>query len=545
MSEQIQALMTQGDQYIQGNKLQEAQNCFLNLLAQQPNVSEAYFRLAWIANKQGQVLSARKNLKKAYDLDPHNKNYVLGLVQLYAQTSKLDDALKCLKNYLQSDPEQDDVWFNYACLLAQSNQFNPALDAFRQCIDLKPEQLSYYMKLGELLYNLLKYREALNVYYQALNKGLHSEGLFLNIAKMHVDSGELEEAKAILKKAIDVYPDNLAFAYRLSSMDKQSLNQDLLAYLKSKDKHSLSAENQFYYAWLRALFAFQDKDLQAELAFLLEAHKTYQALGNFSESAYAYISRLSQLSGSCANLDRVAVEPESDSSEPIFIVGIPRCGSTLIESIIGAGPQEIIKGEETGVVFHALNKTTQGGTINWDHFKQASRMLYQKYKIPHENLTFTDKSLENIFFIDALLALYPKAKIIYCDRAPLASIVSILKNNMAVLPWAHDLDSIFSYVSAALKAIEFGIEKYPEKILSIKYEDLVTEPEQESKKIMSFCGLPWDESCLAFHEKQGVVSKTASHIQVRKAINKDALTAYQQYRTLFKEYMTRFSWLNE
>lgn len=545
MNQDIQALLLQGDQFLKSNQLQEAQNCYLNVLAQQSNISEAYFRLAWIANKQGQVLSARKNLKKAYDLQPNNKDYLFGLTQLYLQTSRVDDAIKCYRAYLQQDDSQDDVYFNFACLLAQTNQVNDALAAFNKCIQLNPSQLTYYMKLGELLYNLLRFPDALAVYYKALENQLYSEGLFLNIAKMHVDAGEADKAQTILKQAASVFPDSLVFAYRLSSLDKQSLTQDLLLHLKSQELDSLSEENQFYFYWLNALYAFQDDDLSSELNSLIKAHKIYQSLGRFAVTSEAFMARLAQLSQASSLINDARIEPVSDELSPIFIVGVPRCGSTLIENIICAGPQQVIKGEETSALFHALKQSTVEETINENALKQLIQGLYQKHQIAHDKQLFTDKSLENIFFIDLIIALYPKARIIYCDRAPLASIISILKNNMAVLPWAHDLESILNYVDKSLEAIALAQTKHSQNILHIKYENLVTEPEEESKKIMAFCGLSWDESCLAFHEKQGIVSRTASHLQIRSAINQNSLSAYKRYQTFFTDYEARYPWLKQ
>jgi hypothetical protein len=85
--------------------------------------------------------------------------------------------------------------------------------------------------------------------------------------------------------------------------------------------------------------------------------------------------------------------------------------------------------------------------------------------------------------------------------------------------------------------------KYPDNIYTIKYEDLVQAPENESKKLMSFCGLEWHESCLDFYKNKDLMSKTASHIQVRGKINQDALNTYQAYLPFFQKYVDTYSWM--
>ena len=208
-----------------------------------------------------------------------------------------------------------------------------------------------------------------------------------------------------------------------------------------------------------------------------------------------------------------------------------------------------MKGEETGVLFNAvitkLAKNTQENTNQdfWVDIRGHAKALYQGANLLQENTRFTDKSLENIFLVEIILSLYPKAKIIYCDRHPLASVVSILKNNMVTLPWAHDVNNILEYVDNCLTAIAKWTELYPESIYRITYENLVTEPEVESKKLMAFCGLKWSESCLTFHKNKDLMNKTASHIQVRDKINQSALNTYQKYAPYFREYTLQYPWL--
>lgn len=556
MTQEALLLMSKGDAFLKEGHLQQAQTIYQEVTHRQPDLAEAYFKLAWIADKEGKVLSARKQLNKAHDKDPLNKTYLSSLATLCSKTGKIEEALSLYRNFLKIDQRQDDIYFAYALLLIDSGQFKEAIEALKKSINLNPGKLAYYMKLGELLFHLSRFPEALELYKQAYDKGLQSEGLYLNLAKLYTDFGKQQAAKEVLARGMIFYPRKLSFPYRLQSIDKLSLKEDFYQALAAKEA-KIPEQEHFYFHWLLA----QHENIKGaplnEMSHLLKAHEAFKKLGNFKISSEAYtrlIQHLLQLSvhpmpeESLVPDENAAEElaPLSSEASPIFIVGIPRCGSTLLENIICSGPTEIKKGEETGIVFHcASNILNEINETTWERFKAECDAHYQRLGLSNSDSRFTDKSLENIFMIDLLLALYPNAKIIYCDRNPLATIVSILRNNLVSLPWAHDLESILEYVDISLKTIDAAIKKHPERILSIRYETLVAQAEQESKKLMQFCELPWNESCLDVDKRNDTYSKTASHIQVRNEINTDSIELYKQYQNIFKEFEERYAWLKQ
>jgi len=150
--------------------------------------------------------------------------------------------------------------------------------------------------------------------------------------------------------------------------------------------------------------------------------------------------------------------------------------------------------------------------------------------------------------VDGLLTanpkIYPNAKIINCKRDILSSIVSIFQNNLTELAWAHDLDKIFRYFNNYFKIIEKYKKINPNFIYELEFEKLVNNPEEESKKLMKFCELPWDKKCLEFYKREDLFSKTASNIQIRKAIYKHSVTKYLPYKKFLNQYGEKYSWFN-
>ncbi len=122
--------------------------------------------------------------------------------------------------------------------------------------------------------------------------------------------------------------------------------------------------------------------------------------------------------------------------------------------------------------------------------------------------------------------------------------MSIFKRNLGEVIWAHDLDNIFKYFDIYNTLIKNFNKHYPNFIYELEYEKLVNDPKQESKKLLNFCDLPWDKKCLEFYKRKDLPSRTASKLQIRKAIYKDSLTTHPAYKLLLKKYGNKYSWFN-
>ena len=207
-------------------------------------------------------------------------------------------------------------------------------------------------------------------------------------------------------------------------------------------------------------------------------------------------------------------------------------------------------GEETAIFENFVNKKIlEKQSLNLGSCLEIRKELHNLYKerglvLKKYNNIFTDKSLNNFFYLKLIKEIYPKAKIINCKRDILSSIMSIFQNNLTELAWTHDLNNIFKYFDNYFKIIDnYDLEKH-NNIYQLEFEKLTTEPEKESKKLMNFCELPWDKKCLEFYKRKDLISKTASNIQIREAIYKHSLEKYLPYKKLLNEYGKKYSWFN-
>ena len=226
---------------------------------------------------------------------------------------------------------------------------------------------------------------------------------------------------------------------------------------------------------------------------------------------------------------------------------MPRSGSTLVEKVIVSGSKHIPAGEETGIFHDMILNIISKNLSSVSDLSYINERILEKYnqkeliKVNNDYI-FTDKSLENIFYLQLIKEIFPNSKVIYCKRKPLSCIMSILKNNLAEVPWAHNLEHIFEYFNIFFNQIDNFKDTNPNFIYDLDYEKFVADPEVESKKLFSFCNLPWDKSCLEFYKRKELISQTASNVQIRQAINQQAINKYLPYNDLLNTYGNKYPW---
>jgi hypothetical protein len=207
-------------------------------------------------------------------------------------------------------------------------------------------------------------------------------------------------------------------------------------------------------------------------------------------------------------------------------------------------------GEETSVLEEFVTtKIMEKKSLNLGKVSEIRNELFNKYKkrgliLDKSNNIFTDKSLNNFFFLKFIKEIYPNAKIINCKRDILSSIMSIFQNPLTELAWSHDLVNIFKYFDNYLRIIKNYNKTDLNFVYELQFEKLVNNPEEESKKLMKFCELPWNKKCLEFYKRKDLISKTASNIQIRSAIYKHSSGRYLPYKKFLNQYGKKYSWFN-
>ena len=330
--------------------------------------------------------------------------------------------------------------------------------------------------------------------------------------------GQFQNAAKCLQTALKDKPNDLETFYMLHRLGEKILDSTL----KNKIDKIISEDdctkmNLAYGNLLLAKFEQQAGKYERELDYLLKGHDYF-----FQSKSIKFEKELKYWFDILPRIeDIVNLEKSNENNyhlKPIFIVGLPRCGSTLIEKVITSGTKQIAIGEETEIFNFLIHQGSRTKIL--EAYRQ--RNLIQAAS----DHTFTDKSLENFFYIKFIKEIFPSAKIINCTRDTTSSIMSILQTNLTEVAWAHNLKHIFQYFDVYHQKIK----SFSNFIYDLNYEKFISNPEAESKKLMEYCNLPWSKRCLEFYKRKDIVSNTASDVQVRKAINEDSLNKYLPYK---------------
>ena len=430
----------------------------------------------------------------------------------------------------------------------------------KKTLKLEPDNFIALNNIGNIFYLKNNIEKAKFFFSKAIDiKNDYSNAIF-NLALVNEEIGNKSEAIRLYKNAIKYDSNNLSFFYNLSRIDETffiDINiHKIKNILENKKNSSFNKASGFF---ILAQFERNKENLQKEFQYLFEAHKYFHASNE---------KKNNQISFYWIKLMPKIIEKFNFSSEkkilkkikPIFIMGLPRSGSTLIESILCSGKKTIPNGGETAIinrVFVDLNKKFFSNNLFLDNCEKlqinenlfVEKVIHQ-YKLLNlqkkkKNNIFTDKSLENFFYIELIIKFFPDSKIIICKRNIFKIILSIYQNFLPKINWSHSIINILEYIDNYLKIIDTFKKKYPNKIYIIELEELTNNPIKLSKNLFSFCNLEWDKKCLEFYKRDDLVSKTASNQQIRNKIFNNNSKKYTAYKEFFTPYLNKYDWLKD
>tara|TARA_B100000315_G_scaffold246051_1_gene272889 strand:+ start:1050 stop:2816 length:1767 start_codon:yes stop_codon:yes gene_type:complete len=478
-----------------------------------------------------------------------NANYNLGL--LFYKLKEFKRAKEYLEKTVKIQPNYAFAHFSLGNLQKEFKELKKAKASYLKAIEIRPSLASAQNNLGLVLSEMDDSKAAIECYKKALELNSDQASAHNNLGRIYTEIGEFEKAIESHQMAIKLEPENLVHRFYLSELNKNFLNSELKnkteKILNNKKTHKI---NFSFGNFLLSRYARNEKNYEKELDYLIKAHNHFFELNKDKFELYVkycfndvlQISNFAKLKNSKKNIDH--------KIKPIFIIGVPRSGSTLVEKVIGSGKKSYPMGEEANVFEHFVNsKVLEKKSLDLGEVEIFRDELVSIYKdrglIKEKNdFIFTDKSLNNFFYLGLINEIFPGAKIINCKRKILSSIISIFQNNLTELAWTHNLENIFKYFDNYFQIINKFKEKYPNFIYDLDFENFTNQPEIESKKLMSFCNLSWDKKCLEFYKRKDIVSKTTSRQQIRKPIYKHEIDRYLPYKKFLNKYGSKYPWFN-
>ena len=416
-----------------------------------------------------------------------------------------------------------------------------ALNIFKKLHKLNPNDGDILFFLGNIYYELNDLKKSLFYLERSLEKYPNSEAIVNNYAITLQSLGKIDKAKKLFLKLIQSNPNNVKAYYRLFRMNMKNFEEKYL------DKIKLIEKEQNLTLGDKSLINFiyskceKKKNISNEIKFLNLAHK-YQfnsRLKYNSRSVEYHTNILMNNFNNIKLIDKKETSPTIFKKKPIFIIGLPRSGSTLIESLIMQKKNEFYSYGESSIfdtiIFNQIKKNLDKNnnikiSINREILVNSLENIYSYSK----NKNFIDKSLENFFYIELILQVYPEAKFIHTFRNKFDATLAIYHSMLIYLPWAHSIDHIIKYILNYEKIISYFKNKYPEKILDVSLEKFTTQPNEQLKKIFDFCNIDWDEDILKSYDNNDLSSKTSSFLQIRDKIKKYESDKYKPYYYLIE-----------
>ena len=538
-----------------------AKRLFLNLINKFPSSINPYILLAEILRVENKFMDAEKVLQKAVKIDPNNGDLLYNFSLLYFASRNLDYALIYIDKAINLSINNIVYKLLKSEICINKLNIDEALQILKGLINNKivEKDINKKIRVNILLANAYikkrEYLEAEKILLKLIKKYNGLELAYLNLSILYRDKNELSKSIQILKKGINLSPNfmpfytNLACFYRNSGQLKLAIETNLLIISKNK-----SDFNSFYE--LSGIYDF--KNHKNELNFLLNTNldnlnpnsKIYAAFAisnllhkksKYKESAkYLAIANDESLNYKKSDLSQKIKHTEfyrsfkvknsknkysNDSCNFIFIVGMPRSGSTLLENILSLNSKVIDMGEVN--FLEESIKEIKDIKFVYDLYQKKVTNQFKSSQI------YTDKNLFNYMYCSIISNYFPKAKIINCVRNPLDNILSIYKANFLNQPFSFSLRDISKlYIHYFETMEEYKIE-FSEVIYEYNYEDLIKKPDEIIPKIIKWLDWDWNEKYLSPHENKRNVF-TASSAQIRKKFYSSSIGIWREYKELLE-----------
>jgi tetratricopeptide (TPR) repeat protein len=532
-----------GAEFEKMGRLEPALESYRRAVALAPNDPESWNNLGTVLAKLNRPEEARDALEKVLILDPRHANAHNNLGIVLTQLGKIEDAVTWYRRAISLNPRHANAYQNLGNAFMRLDQPERGVECYQRASEIAPGQFRILFALAQGYGRVGRLDDAVKTYQELLRinprfvEGHHGLGSVLQ------QMGKIDEAAKHFEKALALKPD---FAPAFDSLARQ----------KKIDDSEATAES------LEALIAREGVSEGEKCAAYFALGRIYEDEGEFDKSFKAYERANSMVHEKYEHDHHVAFIDElmdvftpalferlkglgDPSTKPIFIVGMIRSGTTLTEQIIASHPQVFGAGELEIMrnIARSLPRLLQAKVPFprcVENFTEPTiRIAARKYldditAMSNGEPYVTDKMPGNFFHLGLIHILMPNAKLIHCRRHPLDNCWSAYTNRFATgQQFSYDLKSLGLYYREYARLMDHWRKVLPAPVLEVQYEDLVADQEAQSRRLIDFCGLEWDDKCLEFHKTDRPI-RTASSWQVRQPIYSSSVDRWRPYLSHMK-----------
>ena len=527
---------------------QEALPHLEKALALRPQSAEVHCNLATVLGRLNRHEAALAHYQKALPITANAAETHNDLANVLAVLDRHAEAVEHYRKALAIRPEFAEAHNNLGNALAALERHEEAIPHFKAALAMKPNFAEAMTNLGQTLAALDNAEEALTWYQKALAALPDLAEAHNGLGNVLQTLGRLAQSRDEYETAIKLAPRNagyqrsLALAKRFTAADPQLAAMEELA----RDVALLSENEQIALHFsLGKAYADLDRHEQA-FRHYLEGNALKRRQTRYDEAAtLARFDRIKAVFTPQLMQQKQGLGDPSDVS--VFIVGMPRSGTTLIEQVLASHPKVFGAGElrEMAGLLAEID-SNRGGPSTFPEVvpllgAEELRRLGARHGSRIRALALfveriTDKQPGNFPFAGFIHLVLPRARIIHARRDPVDTCLSCFTQlfSKRSLEWCYDLSELGRFYRAYAALMDHWRRVLPEEVmLEVQYEDMVADFEPQARRLVAFCGLPWDDRCLAFHETERPV-RTASAVQVRQPIYRSAVGRWRAYGDLLR-----------
>ena len=496
-------LLYKGVRHLQASRFRKAENAFKKILVEDENNIDALRFMGILAFKSGNHDIAEAMFTRALQVDPTYTLVWANLAQVFSVTGQLDKAKKSFKNILNMEPKNGLIWAEYGTVLTKLARYSDGKDAYLKALKFKPNSPRVYLSLGHVYKTMGEIDNSINSYKSTIKQNNLSGEAYWSLANLKTYSftkDEIKNMEATLDTEIsDIERCQMHFALGKAYEVKKDYNNSFINYSKGNRVK-------------KGLIKYSSRET---------SEKTKKVLDFFIEE------NISSLSNS-STLDR----------DPIFVLGMPRSGSTLVDQIISShsmvdGTQELpniikiaaeLNNDSDDNYPEVLEdfKSNELSALGLDYIRETK---WARESAPF----FIDKMPNNFIHIGLIKTILPNAKIIDTRRDAMDTCFSCFKQFFARGQlFTYSLEDLGNYYVDYIKAMNHWHKVYGEDIYTVHYDNVINNTESTIRELIEYCELPFEDNCLEFYKSSRPV-KTPSAEQVRQPIYKSGLNYWKNY----------------
>jgi len=543
---------------------------YQQLLGIIPDHPQTHFYLGVVLEELGRTEPAIKHYKKSIGLVADNAAAHRHLGDACSKLRRWEEAITAYQQVLAIQAEDVGTMIKLGNALTAAQRWTDSITVYEQALALQPDNAELHRHLGAALQKMGQTEKAIECFERTLRLRPDSAGVRIDLARLLRQLGKAEEALVQFEQAIDRMPDNvdahIDVALTLRQLGRADLAVDRLEQFLGV--RPTCGEVYYHISIInpkQELIPVVEKLLSDPTLPKGDAIHCHFALGNFFDSgksfdeAFKHFLKANTLQRETLTYDTkeniqtvdwlIKVYSKrfiqskrqfgSASRLPVFIVGMPRSGTTLIEQILsshalvhGAGEVEAIPAINLFIAQQLKYASPNPELMTLIDGKMveecAARYLEELALRSLTAARITDKLPGNFARIGLIKTLFPDARIIHCQRNPLDNCVSLFFHYFAALTCSFELTELGQYYLDYQRLMSHWQNLFPGEIFNVQYEELVMDQERVSKQLIDYIGLEWDEKCMDFHNNERNVM-SPSNLQVRQPMYKSSMNRWKLY----------------